>query len=104
GRRCGSGLATGGPMCLLSSGRGDTNSLGNHGTAWQIPGPGHVHCHMRGFTIAALLAALITCTATAMAEPASGPRETIDQRHPTTTPNTPSGLSYTAHYHAAGDE
>jgi hypothetical protein len=39
----------------------------------------------------------------AAAQPGSGPRETVDQRFTTTRPNSPTGVSFTASYHAAGD-
>src|SRR3954463_4765640 len=40
----------------------------------------------------------------AAAEPGTGPHETIDQTFSTTRPGTPTGVDYTARYHAAGDE
>src|SRR2546421_7458235 len=57
----------------------------------------------------ALLAQLVwalsaLCAAGAAAQPASGPRETVDQNFTTTRPNSPTGLSYSGTYHAAGDE
>ena len=42
-------------------------------------------------------------TASASAEPVSGPHETVDNRLSTTWPNAPAGFSYTGTYHAAGD-
>jgi hypothetical protein len=42
-------------------------------------------------------------TASAVAQPASGPRETVDQEFTTTSPATPTGLKFTATYHGAGD-
>jgi hypothetical protein len=42
--------------------------------------------------------------AAAAAEPGSGPHETIDQTFSTTRPGTPTGVDYTARFHAAGDE
>ena len=52
----------------------------------------------------ALLAALVCALpAPAFAEPASGPRETVDQGFTTTHPGTPTGLTFSGHYHAAGD-
>ncbi len=40
----------------------------------------------------------------ALAGTASGPRETIEQSFTTKRPNTPTGLSWSGRYHAAGDE
>ncbi len=40
----------------------------------------------------------------AAAQAVSGPRETVDQSFTTTRPNSPTGLSYSGTYHAAGDE
>jgi hypothetical protein len=37
------------------------------------------------------------------AQPAAGPRENIDQRFTTTLPDSPTGGSYAASFHAAGD-
>src|SRR2546423_15129254 len=39
----------------------------------------------------------------AAAQPASGPRETVDQPFTTTRPNSPTGVGYTGIYHAAGN-
>jgi hypothetical protein len=51
-----------------------------------------------------LLASLCaTGASTAVAQPGSGPRETIDQRFTTTRPNTSAGASFTGTYHAAGN-
>jgi hypothetical protein len=44
-----------------------------------------------------------TWTASALAEPVSGPHETIDQQFTTTRPNAPTGFSFEGTYHAAGD-
>src|SRR5439155_20973852 len=41
--------------------------------------------------------------ATASAEPASGPRETVDQSFTATQPGAPTGIRYSGKYHAAGD-
>ena len=41
--------------------------------------------------------------AAAVAQPASGPRETVDQSFSTTRPGSPSGITYAGVYHAAGD-
>lgn len=56
-----------------------------------------------GGRICAAAAALLVCAAPAAAEPASGPRETIDQSYTATTPSTPTGLGWSATYHAADD-
>ena len=40
---------------------------------------------------------------TAAAQPGSGPREDVDQSFTTTLPGTPTGLNFSATYHAAGD-
>jgi hypothetical protein len=56
-----------------------------------------------------VLAGLVACAAFAVlpggaiAEPGSGPRETVDQTFTTTAPGTPTGVDYSATYHAAGD-
>jgi len=47
--------------------------------------------------------ASVVCCATAFAQPASGPRETVDQSFTTTRPNAPTGLGFSGVYHAAGD-
>jgi hypothetical protein len=52
---------------------------------------------------AAALVALSLVAGPAVAEPGSGPRETIDQTFTATTPNTPTGLGWSSSYHAAGD-
>jgi hypothetical protein len=39
----------------------------------------------------------------AVAQPGSGPRETVDQGFTTTQPNSPTGQTYSGVYHAAGD-
>ncbi len=50
------------------------------------------------------LAALFACWAeNAPAQPGSGPRETVNQRFTTTRPGSPTGLGFSASYHAAGD-
>ena len=56
----------------------------------------------------ALLAQLVwalsaLCAAGAAAQPASGPRETVNQPFTTTRPNSPTGVGYTGSYHAAGN-
>jgi hypothetical protein len=60
---------------------------------------------MGGFVraAAAALVALPLVTGTAAGEPGSGPRETIDQSYTATSPGTPTGLGWTATYHAAND-
>lgn len=40
----------------------------------------------------------------AVAEPVSGPRETVDETFTTDQPAAPTGLGFTGRYHAAGDE
>jgi hypothetical protein len=40
----------------------------------------------------------------AAAEPGTGPREVVDQSFTTTRPSSPTGISFTGRYHAAGDE
>jgi hypothetical protein len=40
----------------------------------------------------------------AAAQPGSGPRETVDQRFTTTRPSAPTGVSFAATYHAAGNK
>ena len=43
------------------------------------------------------------CAAAAMAQPGTGPRETVDQPFTTTNPSSPTGVGYTGIYHAAGN-
>ena len=43
-------------------------------------------------------------TAAAAAQPGIGPRETIDQQFTTKKPNSPTGLTFSASFHGAGDE
>jgi hypothetical protein len=47
--------------------------------------------------------ACVLAAPAAVAEPASGPREDIDQNFTTTTPATPTGTDWSGSYHAAGD-
>jgi hypothetical protein len=69
-------------------------------------GPGRT-----GGTRATALASLILLIAVisalgaagAPAQPGDGPRENVDQRFTTTRPGTPTGLRFTASYHAAGE-
>jgi hypothetical protein len=42
-------------------------------------------------------------TATATAQTGTGPRETVNQRFTATHPSSPTGLSFSASFHAAGD-
>jgi hypothetical protein len=49
----------------------------------------------------ALLIAL--CPSVAAAEPASGPRQDVDQSFTTTSPASPTGIGFSGSYHAAGD-
>jgi hypothetical protein len=53
--------------------------------------------------VAMLCALSALCAAGAAARPGSGPHETVDQRFTTKQPGSPTGVSYTAAYHAAGD-
>ena len=49
---------------------------------------------------------MLACALTAApvaAQPASGPRETVDQSFTTTAPGAATGLAFSAAYHAAGD-
>jgi hypothetical protein len=46
---------------------------------------------------------LALCAAGAAAEPGTGPRESVDQGFTTRTPGSPTGLTFTGVYHAAGD-
>src|SRR5215211_3010194 len=50
-----------------------------------------------------LLVVVAVCAVPAAAEPGSGLRETVDQSYTTTSPGTPTGISFTGTYHAAGD-
>jgi hypothetical protein len=50
-----------------------------------------------------ILALSALSTASAAAQPATGPRETVDQRFTTTLPSSSTGASYTGTYHAAGN-
>ena len=56
-----------------------------------------------GAGIAVLLAWAAAAAAPALAAPVSGPRETVYQTYTTTAPGAPSGFSFDATYHAAGD-
>src|SRR6478609_9610531 len=59
---------------------------------------------MRGITGAAVaLGALALLAGPAAAEPATGPRETVDQSYTTTSPGTATGLDFTSSYHADAD-
>src|SRR4051794_21842933 len=57
-----------------------------------------------GLLVQLLLALSLLWAAGAGARPVSGPRETVNQSFTTTRPNSPTGLSYSGAYHAAGDE
>ncbi|MDQ3937031.1 MAG: hypothetical protein M3340_20640 [Actinomycetota bacterium] len=57
----------------------------------------------RGVCIALGLAAGLAVAAPASAAEVSGPHQTVDQRYTTTKPATPTGFTYDATYHAAGD-
>jgi hypothetical protein len=56
-----------------------------------------------GLLIQLLLVSSAVWAGSALAEPVSGPHETIDQQFTTTQPNAPSGFSFDGTYHAAGD-
>src|SRR5690242_15153609 len=61
---------------------------------------------MRGLFVRGGLISLAlfgAAAANAFAQPASGPRETIDQGFTTLSPGTPTGLTYRGSYHAPGD-
>jgi hypothetical protein len=58
---------------------------------------------LAGLLVQLLLAWAALGATSAAASPASGPRETVDQRFTSMRPNSPTGVSYTASYHAAGD-
>jgi hypothetical protein len=59
---------------------------------------------MRGRIVVTLvIAALAAWPAIAGAEPVSGPHETVEMTGTTTQPGAPTGTSFTATYHAAGD-
>jgi hypothetical protein len=63
------------------------------------------HPILRAALLVQLLCALSALLlAGAAAKPGSGPRETVDQRFTTKRPNSPTGFSFAAGYHAAGDE
>ena len=53
--------------------------------------------------LAAAVGALLLAAGIASAQPASGPREDINQRFTTRHPGSATGLAFTARYHAAGD-
>lgn len=61
---------------------------------------------VRGGLLVQLLGALFLAlwAASAAAQPASGPRETVGQRLTTTHTNTSTGFSFNAHYHAVGNK
>jgi hypothetical protein len=60
---------------------------------------------LRAGVTAGLLCVLSALMATgAAARPGSGPRETVDQRFTTARPGAPTGVDYSARYHAPGDE
>lgn len=60
---------------------------------------------MRRLAVGAVVAVL-ACAGSpgaAVADPVSGPHETIDNQFTTAQPNAPTGFHYTGRYHAAGD-
>ena len=50
-----------------------------------------------------ILIVQLFCVQAALAEPASGPREDVDQSYTTTAPGTATGVGFSGRYHAAGD-
>src|SRR5437868_5529426 len=64
---------------------------------------------MRAMVRRAALWALLLSALTALwaesapAQPGTGPRETVDQRFTTTSPNSPTGIRFTGSFHAAND-
>jgi hypothetical protein len=64
-----------------------------------------MECSMRTLLGGGALLAALVCAlpAPAVAEPATGPRETIDQGFTSTQPGTPTGLTFSGRYHAADD-
>jgi hypothetical protein len=64
---------------------------------------------MRHLVLRASLLVQLLCLLSALwgagaaAQPGTGPRETVDQEFTTTRPDSPTGLSFTGSYHAAGD-
>src|SRR3954454_15578110 len=58
---------------------------------------------MGGRAVLGGLALALICTAPASAQPVAGPREDVDQPFTTTAPGAPTGLGFSASYHAAGD-
>src|SRR5438874_861663 len=56
-----------------------------------------------GLLVLLLCTSCALCAPGAAAQPGSGPRETVDQGYTTSRPGSPTGLSFTATYHAAGD-
>ena len=56
-----------------------------------------------GLAVQLVLASIAAASGTALASPVSGPHQTVDHRLTTTQPDAPSGFSFDARYHAAGD-
>jgi hypothetical protein len=56
-----------------------------------------------GLLVALVLGLLAFAAAAAVAQPASGPREAVDQSFSTMRPDSPTGITYTGSYHAAGN-
>jgi hypothetical protein len=56
-----------------------------------------------GLAVQLLCAFALLAPSGAAAEPANGPRETVDQTFTTTSPSTPTGIGFSGSYHAAGD-
>jgi hypothetical protein len=57
-----------------------------------------------GLSIALVGALCSLWVGAAAAEPASGPRENVDESFTTTAPGAPTGVGYTGSYHAPGDD
>jgi hypothetical protein len=66
--------------------------------------PRKVVAWMRGVAVIGVVGALaLAVVPAAVAQPASGPRETVDESFSTTQPTRPTDLSFTGTYHAADD-
>jgi hypothetical protein len=61
------------------------------------------HRAVRAGLLTLLLASSAVWAGSALAQPVSGPHQTVDSRYSTTRPNAAMGTSYSATYHAAGD-
>jgi len=56
-----------------------------------------------GRALVLAIAILLVAAGPTAAQPGAGPRETVDQRFTTKQPDSPTGLSFAASYHAADD-